>query len=283
MVPSPLHPLEPDIVGRLGDDLERNLLSAALLSLEQKGNPLRLNSFATAIRELSRIVLHRLAPDDEIAACSWYKPTLNQNGQTIITRADRITYAVQAGLIEDFVENTLMLDVKKMRNDLVKAVNALSKFTHITPAVFGVDGAALDDLVTDTLEALLAFLEMIDDCRDSVVSSIEIHARQALRDELLNHTIAELDELATHYNVEYAHVDTLTLASMDSASLKFSITGSVECQFQYGSSGDVSRGDGWVTHDSYPLTCDFESDAATPLDLRAVRTTLFVDNESFYE
>lgn len=279
---TPLRPLEPDIAARLGHGFEKNVLSAALLSLEQEHNPLRLNNFATAIRELSRIVLHRLAPDDEIAACSWYRPKNDRNGQRGITRADRITYPVQAGLTEDFVKNTLMLDVKKMRKDLVGTVHALNKFTHITPEVFGVGGSALDHLVTDTLEALLAFLEMIGDCRDSVVSSVETRVRRALHEELLTHTIAELDALATHYNVEHVHVDTLRLTSMDSAYLKFSVTGFVECRLQYGSSGDVRRGDGWVTNDCYPLTCDFESDAATPLDLRALRSTLRVDNECFY-
>ncbi len=38
-----------------------------------------------------------------------------------------------------------------------------------------------------------------------------------------------------------------------------------------------------MTDDTYPLTCDLEADAATPLELRALRSTLRVDNESFYE
>ncbi len=67
-VTTPLHPLEPDIAAKLGDDFERKVLSAALLSLEQGENPLSLNNFATAIRELSRNVLQRLAPDNEVPA-----------------------------------------------------------------------------------------------------------------------------------------------------------------------------------------------------------------------
>lgn len=89
--------------------------------------------------------------------------------------------------------------------------------------------------------------------------------------------------LATHYNVEDVLVNALTLTFMDSASLKFSVTGSVECRLQYGSSGDVRRGDGWVINDSYPVTCDIESDVAKPLDLKILGSTLIVDTESFYE
>ncbi len=37
--------------------------------------------------------------------------------------------------------------------------------------------------------------------------------------------------------------------------INLSVTGSVECQLQYGSSSDVRNGDGIVMDDSYPLEC----------------------------
>jgi hypothetical protein len=189
---------------------------------------------------------------------------------------------VQAGLLDSFVQNTLLVGVDQMQSDLVDAIDELSKYTHITPAVFGIAGLPLDTIVTETLEAFLAFLEMIDDCRAAVANAVEGCARRALHDELLSTTVNELDQLATHYRVEDTQIETVSITSMDAAQIRFSVTGSVECEFQYGSGGDVSRGDGWVTTDSYPLTCAFEASITSPLQVTALRPTLEVDNNSFY-
>jgi len=96
-------------------------------------NPLRLNNFAMGLRELSRIVLHDLAPDADIEACYWYKEEKNKDGAVVFTRQQRIKYAVQAGLPEDFVENTLLVDVEETINEFRDLVNTLSKFTHVGP------------------------------------------------------------------------------------------------------------------------------------------------------
>ena len=140
---APIHPLAPDNEAKLGTDFEKQVFNAGLLSLEQVANPLRLNHFATTLRELSRIVLKRLAPDAQTKACGWY---VQAQGQAGITRAQRITYAVHAGVLDGFVRNTLQLDVDKMRRDLLKAVDELSKYTHIEPAVFGITGRRLKPL-----------------------------------------------------------------------------------------------------------------------------------------
>ncbi|WP_414863271.1 hypothetical protein [Pseudomonas chlororaphis] len=42
-------------------------------NLEDKQNKLRFNNFAYAMRELARHVLKRLAPDDKVLKCAWYK------------------------------------------------------------------------------------------------------------------------------------------------------------------------------------------------------------------
>jgi hypothetical protein len=88
--------------------------------------------------------------------------------------------------------------------------------------------------------------------------------------------------LATHYYVEDTQIETVTVTSMDSLHIQFAVAGTVECQFQYGSSSDVRNGDGVVTTDSYPLTCALEALAASPLQVSVKGGTLKVDNDSFF-
>lgn len=52
---------------------EHDLCDAAFDNLQTKSK-LRSNNFAYSIRELSRHILHRLAPSDDVQRCSWYKP-----------------------------------------------------------------------------------------------------------------------------------------------------------------------------------------------------------------
>lgn len=272
------HPLASDINAKLAAQFERQVLEAAMHSLDQETNPLRLNHFATTLRELSRLVLHRLAPDAEVKACAWYvKPP-----DTDITRGQRITYAVQAGLLDSFVINTLQLDVAAMRKELMDCINELSKYTHIGPTVFGVSGAQLDNTVTESLEAFLAFLEMIEECRESVERAVESHAREALNEELIRTSRQELDQLATHHIVYGVNIETVNVRSIDAAKIQFDVTGSVDCQLQYGSSSDVRNGDGLQMDDSYPLVCEFESSTAAPLTVALKPHSLTIDTDSFY-
>jgi hypothetical protein len=53
------------------DDFSRLLVRGALRVVADKENPIRLNLFAAAIRELYGHTLHRLAPDEEVQACAF--------------------------------------------------------------------------------------------------------------------------------------------------------------------------------------------------------------------
>jgi hypothetical protein len=68
---------------------------------------------------------------------------------------------------------------------------------------------------------------------------------------------------------------------MDSDTLVFKAKGFVDCELQYGSDGDFSRGDGVRVDDSYPLTCELVANISMPLKLEVQQ--LRVDNSSFYE
>ncbi|WP_421269554.1 hypothetical protein [Aeromonas veronii] len=117
-------------------------------NLTEKLNPLRLNNYSYAMRELTRHVLYRLAPDDYVIACPWYKNETNKDKG--VTRKQRAYYAVQGGLDNSYVENTLGLEVDDIHSRLVGAINSLSKFTHIEPKVFDLPEADIDALVNET-------------------------------------------------------------------------------------------------------------------------------------
>ena len=101
------------VASALKTPFQRSIFDAAVKSFNQTGNPLRLNNFATNLRELSRIMLADLAPDKNIKACGWFVQQYGNDGKPFIERAQRIKYAVQAGLPDDFVQDTLEIDIGK--------------------------------------------------------------------------------------------------------------------------------------------------------------------------
>jgi hypothetical protein len=260
---------------------QAEVFAAGLKSFEQSENPLRVNNFAMNLRELSRLILHELSPENEIQQCCWYEQEFNDRGDPIITRAQRIRYAVQAGLPEDFVKDKLMIDVGRVIKEHGKIVDSLSNFTHLGKKTFGVDEDRADQLADEALDMFMELLQTIEECREEVHRTLENAASDALNEEMISRTIQELDEISTHHTVEYTHIEHFELVHMGPTKIVFRASGSVDCELQYGSDGDYARGEGLRVDCNFPLTSEFEADIATPLSLEVKK--LEVDNSSFYE
>jgi hypothetical protein len=124
-------------------------------------------------RELSRILLDDLAPDASVKACGWYKQEFNQDGAPVITRGQRVRYAVQAGLLNDFVTKTLHANVDKTVKQFNQQIKRFNALTHITPSTFGMSKTAAQAFANESLGVFISLFETIDKCRDSVVEALE--------------------------------------------------------------------------------------------------------------
>jgi hypothetical protein len=268
-----------EIEKELCKGFERDLFVAAQKNLDDKSNPLRLNNYSYAMRELSRHVLHRLAPDGNVISCPWYKNEMNtENG---ITRKQRAHYAVQGGLDNSYVENTLGLEVEDIHSRLVKAINSLSKFTHIEPNVFGLPQADIETLTNETTEAVYVFLTTIRDCRKMIIDSLWSHIDSAVIDETLRETIMAIDELATHHFIDEVYMDKVEIYEINHEHIKFRAHGSIGCELQWGSNSDIRRGDGGVLPQSFPFACELISPVDAPEEIESIEDSLGVDTSSW--
>lgn len=268
------------VKARLTTAFHRNVFAAVIQSFEQYDNPLRVNNFATGLRELTRLVLDYYAPEKSITASPWFVEEKNEYGKVVITRAQRMKYAIQAGLPDDFVAS-LLVDVPETIRVFKDLTERMNKLTHVTEETFGIDGYAADRFAGIALETFNLLLETIDDCRSELRKEVEDRAREALTEELMESTVDALDEIATHYQINEAHIDDLHVEHMGPDEIVFKASGTVDCMLQYGSDSDVSKDIGMRVNDNYPLTCEFVADISTPMDLKVRK--LHVDNSSFYE
>lgn len=264
----------------LAAGFEYQLLAAAFDNLEELG-PLSFNNFSYALRELLRHVLHRLATDEQVKACSWFKVDKTARGG--VTRAQRATYAIQGGLSDIFVSKKLGIDIESVRHQLLQAIDVLSKYTHIEPSTFGITRIKTHRLATECLKATQYFVEHIAMCKSQVAEALAGHIDHHLLTHTISETIDSIDELATHHWIDEVYVDGIEVLAIGPHAIELVIDGTIGCELQYGSDSDVRNDIGTVISASFPLRADLTVQLIRPLGKEAVVEKFKVDTSSWYE
>jgi len=265
----------------LDDEFQKKFLAAVINNLSDASNPLAFNNFCTSFRELVRHVLRDLAPDSEIQACKWFKP--DNTSKTGITRAHAITYIVQGGLLEEYLVNTLKIDVNKEKHKLLSTINELSKFVHIEEKTFGTDVSVAEVKADSAVRALISMLVCAKECRSSLARSLEAQISKEVFSVAISETIQSIDSLATHHSIEEIYVEETLVESIDSSDICFNASGSIGVQLQWGSNGDVRRGDGLLSEESFPFTCELRSSVESPEKVEADPGNFCVNTSSWWE
>ena len=265
----------------LSSEFQNKLLSASLKSLEDTSNPLSFNSFCAGYRELVRHVLSDLAPDAEIKTCTWYVP--DKTSRTGITRAHAITYVLQGGLPSDYVTDILEIDVLDEKKELIDAINKLNKYTHVNEGTFGIDATRASAEATLAVDALSSVLGLANQCRAQLARALEAQIHEEVVALAISETIGAIDELATHHCVDEIDVEEVTVTRVGSEFIHLRASGTIGVELQWGSNGDLRRGDGAVGNESFPFSCELQSHVECPAELEAIEDTLCVDTSSWWD
>lgn len=162
------------------------------------------------------------------------------------------------------------------------AVDKLNKFVHVNEDTFEVEAANLAEISEGAIGALADLLDCAESCRRKLCVHLEGRIRKALIQETLRETIDEIDIVATHHNVEGISVEEVQLTSLTGTQLTLAVSGCIEIELQWGSGGDLRRGEGATMGDSFPLTCEFTSSVETPDKFELTPDSLKVDNDSWF-
>ena len=275
-----MHEASADIVRPwLVPGFEAELFEAALKNLSDQANPLRFNNFAYSIRETVRHVLKRLAPDHEVLRCPWYK---NETDKTDgITRKQRAYFAVQGGLSDEYVKDSLGLDSEANHRSLGKAIDELHKYTHIEPSTFGVPDAQAEQFAADTLSAVASVLQTVGECRRRILERLETQIDATAVDGVLSDSLPGLVDLASHFSVEEVSVGSVRVTSIDHERIHIEVTGTIDCILQFGSNSDVRCGDGAEIPQSFAFVCQLWCPVEEPDELELVEDSVGVDTRAW--
>lgn len=245
------------------------------------GSPLAYNIFAVFIREFIGTILHTMSPDEEVRSCKWFVPL--DEGNTDISREHRIKYAIQKGLTDEFVNETLDIDIEVNNRQLKNSFCQLHKFTHVRETTYNVTQVEGDKLVTNVLGRIDEFLKLIIGLHNEVINSYEIEVQSKFWDLVDIEILNDIDIMSTHHRYEGIIINQIIVQNMTSKLIEIDLQGTVELIQQYGSDRDVKRGDGIEIESSYPFNLVEKMDIVKPLCFEVNENTLNIDTSLFYE
>ena len=266
---------------KLTTEFEKKLFEAAINNLLDAYNPLRFNNYAYATRELVRHILFRLAPDAEVLTCEWYINETKKEGG--ISRRQRIVFAIQGGLTDEYVANTLQIDTVSIIKEIIDVVDNLSKHTHIEEITIDIDIEKQDEYVTETLESVNKLFEVVEKSRQTISESMIDHIDQEVMRAAISATIIEIDELATHHTIDEVLVEEVQVKSIDSNYITLTVYGTIGVELLYGSEVDRESGSGSTLYHSFPFSCILQSSVEIPDVFHSEYTDLQVNTDDWYK
>src|SRR6185369_3431669 len=237
--------------------------------------------FAYSLRELLRHIFGHYAPDDNILNCSWYKnETDKENG---VTRKQRMMYMIHGGILSDFFSEGMQEDLKDKMGAMVKAIDKLSKYTHIEPKTFNSQEGDVSVMVTETLDIVIDVLQLTDECRSEVRESVHGELYKCVDDVLSVNVFDALDDKSTHTSVDGYDLEYFTITDIDEAFITIQGEGTVYCTLQYGSGSDLRNDMGAVMEHSFPMTFECKSPTVKPYEIELHPTNIDIDDSGWYE
>ena len=265
---------------RLGlpDSFSSRVIDGALIALGDQNNPLRLNFFSTAMRILYEHTMDRLSPRDEVARTSWFEPE-TEDGKP--TRAQRIKFAIQGGLSDEFVSGELKIDLQALQKRVVDSIADLSKQIHSRESTIVLDQKEQVESAACDVSAMHEFLTVMSECREAVLQPMAEALNDAAVNALLSETIMEVEELAPHFSVDELYIDEVHVEGIDARLITYRVSGSIEVTLQWGSNIDVKNDDGAEAERSFPFQCKFRLPVDDPWDLHPAEPEYFVDTSAW--
>ena len=257
------------------------ILKGALQSYGDVGNKLRFTNAGNALRELLREFLEVVAPDAAVKKAPWFKS--DDSAKNGVTRRHRMDYAIFINLTPEKFPKSFAGQADAIASDLVKDIGKLSALTHVTEEVLEKDYTDAAPLFAGVMQRFLLLLSAIETSRAITADDIAVEIQSHLDDIFTAEFFDDLDTLSTHTRPQGASDVEIDDVSFDENWIEFDGSGSVECDLQYGSDGDVERGDGVESSDSFPFRFSGRVPIGNLSKVEIDKKSIVIDTSSFYE
>lgn len=266
----------------LESEFEKELFDSSIHNLNDKENKLRYNNFAYSIRELSRHFLHRLAPEESVLSCKWFK-VLTENGKP--TRTQRIKYAIQGGITDKVLKN-LNFEVDDLNEEIQsvkKTIDSLSKYTHINEDTFNLTDDQVIENSEEVFEKLKNFVERIKSCKNDLSVFLDGKVEESILEEIIFNNYENVGMLARRYSIDSTDISDYNITKINSETIVVDVYGAISFTLQYGSNKERREGDGLDISTSFPFQTKIRYEIGDTFPSENYEIDSFgVDTDSWY-
>ena len=250
------------------DELKSNILKSAYSHLNNLHDPLRCNVFALILRELVRIIMSELAPDEVVKSTSWYS-------SETVTRYDRYRFAITGHISDEVISHYPQFESSRDSKAMVQLIKKLSKFAHISDETYELDDDRFKEFQNGVENTVMDYFTRLKTVNEKIQNTVWDLTEDAINKKLMEQIPLELEELSRNTIVEECNVMDLEAISCSIANLSIVGAGSVYVELNYG-----GRKDSLELYDSYPLKFKALVDSD---NLEVTISSISVDTSSFYE
>ena len=279
MKDSGLENLISEIEYELKDDFEKTIFKGSIRVLCDSNNPIRLHLFSAGIRELINYKLELLAPSENVKICSWYIQKNIKNPDN----SHKVIYALQGGLNDDFICNTLGLETD-VHDTIYGLIGQLNKYIHINRE----EGIISKDsnIERNSLETLNTFKKLFSEIksyRRSLSLALENKIPKEIIGEIVLQGLYAAERIATHSFVGTPpDIVDIQVIRITHEIVEFRVDGSVSADLQWGSDEVIRKAIGAIIPHDFPFSCSLISTVDKPLYPK-LNDCVNIDDSSWYE
>lgn len=233
----------------LADEFSTQVLVGSMMAFGATTNPLRLSHFAAGLRELYGHTLQKMAPDDEIKACTWFTPE-TQDGRP--TRRQRVRFGIQGGM-SDAAVTALGVDIGEIHGEVLAVIDGLSKYTHVRPNTIEVPVDDAEAFACDAIATFVTFFETLEECRRGVRRSVEHAVNDHALEVFTQEIFSEIDILSTRSSIDGIQIESLAITNIGPVLVDYRVTGDVYVELSYGSKTDFQNDMGAEIRTDFPF------------------------------
>ncbi len=164
--------------------------------------------------------MKRLAPDEEILKCSWYK-NLIQDKENGITRSQRVKYSIQGGISDEYIIETLGIDVAELNRKWKETIDRLSKYTHVNPDSFNLPDEKVDEYSKSACECFELLFIQINESRKLILDKLSDNLLSRVFQEFINEYHKMVEEPHSVWMPLTFEPKNIKIQSINSISIRF--------------------------------------------------------------
>lgn len=237
--------------------------------------------FSLAMREMIRVVHSSICPDESVRESDFYSKTLNNQKVEIITRKDRYYFALFGKKKKAEIPEILLNYANDRISLLLETIDKLSKFTHLTEENAYLDDGEKEEYFNNVIDIIYTYFKLLFETKLILERIIQDDIYEIIDNEFTQEVFEEVFELSSTQEHEEVSIEKYDLIAITDEYINYHVSGDSNYLFNYGSSGDFRRGDGYSTHGSVQFEADIFLSYDESYNLKSEIKNLVINNDRY--